>query len=37
MLGHADTNMVERTYGHLYEAAFQAKVDALDVLFAVSK
>lgn len=36
MLGHADTKMVERTYGHLYETAFQAKVDALDVLFAAS-
>lgn len=36
MLGHADTKMVERTYGHLYEAAFQAKVDALDALFTAS-
>jgi integrase len=33
MLGHTDTKMVERIYGHLYESAFQAKVDALDAVY----
>jgi integrase len=37
MLGHADTKMVEKTYGHLYKSAFQAKVDALDALFTSAK
>jgi hypothetical protein len=32
MLGHTDTKMIEKTYGHLYESAFQAKVDALDTV-----
>lgn len=36
LLGHTDTKMVERTYGHLYEPAFQTKVNALDVLFTAS-
>jgi integrase len=26
VLGHTDTKMIEKTYGHLYESAFQAKV-----------
>jgi integrase len=32
LLGHTDTKMIEKTYGHLYESAFQAKVDALDTI-----
>jgi integrase len=33
LLGHSTTVMVERRYGHLYEAPLQAKVDLLDDVF----
>ncbi len=34
LLGHSTTAMVEKTYGHLYEAPLQEKVDRLEGVFA---
>jgi integrase len=34
IVGHVDTAMIQRRYGHLYESHVQAQVDKLDALFA---